>query len=159
MFKEVTRVTPRAGRAQIARAHGFDLERPDFGKLYVFSHVEYDPLKIKILKWRESGFLGYYFLGPGPSSKTVEILYAKPSVVCSGDHDPRALVKHIKFVKFLKSTRWLDTCYPRATKRRKICEIPKKHGVTWCRLPACFMNRRKIPKSMRVACIKSPRAF
>ena len=77
-------------------------------------------------KW----FFGYYFLGPGPSSKTVEILYAKPSVVCSGDHDPRALVKHIKFVKFLKSTRCLDTCYPRATKRRKICEIPKKHGVT-----------------------------
>ena len=38
-------------------------------------------------------------------SKTVEILYAKPPVVCSGDHDPRALVKHIKSVKFLKSTR------------------------------------------------------
>ena len=36
--------------AQITQAQIFDLERPDFGELYVFSHEEYDALKIKILK-------------------------------------------------------------------------------------------------------------
>ena len=47
MPKEITRATPRT---QITQAQIFDLERPDFGELYVFSHEEYDPLKIEILK-------------------------------------------------------------------------------------------------------------
>ena len=36
--------------AHITGAQIFDLERPDFGELYVFPHEKHDAIKIKILK-------------------------------------------------------------------------------------------------------------
>ena len=82
----------------------------------------------KILKWRESGFLGYYFLGPGPSSQKTICIHFRIlifSASCSSCENMLSLLKSGSSMYFWgrgvhwELFRWISSYFPCVIKSTK----------------------------------------